>query len=101
MASSSKPTRSPLNAAGEERPIFLLDFPTNDKLDALIALFEEGNFYQLRRDVKALDSSQLSPEVQAAAQELFNRTEPDPAIKWLLLMCFALFAIIVGSVYLK
>lgn len=101
MDSPTNPTRAALNAAGEERPRFLLDFPEDPQLEPLIELFEEGNFYELRKRVKALEQEGPPVAIRAAALELLERTRPDPSMIWLLLLCLGLFAFIVGWTYLR
>ena len=82
-----------------ERPGFLEAMPKDEELSPLIQLFEEGNFLELRRRARELDRATVTPEVAAAIDELVQRTNPDPLLKWMLLICFGLFAFIVAWDY--
>lgn len=97
----ASPRRAKLNAAGEERPAFLLEFPADPELEVLIAAFEAGNFAQVRRDAPRLASRTVDATVRRAALELRTRTEPDPLLLALLGMCIALFVFLVIWVYMR
>lgn len=97
----TSPRRAKLNAAGEERPLFLLEFPADAELEALIAAFEAGNFAQVRSEAPRLASRTTDDAVRRAALELRSRTEPDPLLLALLGMCIALFVFLVIWVYMR
>jgi hypothetical protein len=88
------------NARGEERPRFLLEFPHDPELEALIEAFELGNYARVRERAPALVKDAADPAVQRAAAELLRRIEPDPAVKALLAVACALFLFVVVWVYL-
>src|SRR3569832_50561 len=56
--------RPRLNAAGEERPAFLLEFPEDPQLELLIAAFEAGNFAQVRAEAPKLVAATQSEAVR-------------------------------------
>lgn len=100
-APESKPLRKRprLNAAGEERPAFLLAFPDDPELEALMAAFEQGNFAEVRARAPDLASRTGDPEVRRAALELRRRIDPDPLLVVLLIFSLSLFLFIVVWVY--
>ncbi len=79
-----------LDAAGRERPRFLLGFPQHPELARLSAAFEAGNYALVRADAQALAERAESPAVRDAALELRRRIEPDPLAKYLLALTAAL-----------
>jgi hypothetical protein len=89
------------NALGEERPRFLLEFPEDPELEALIAAFEAGNFAQVRREAPELARRSADEAVRQAAWELRRRTDPDPLLIVLLLLCLGLFGFLVSWVYTR
>lgn len=91
--------RPRLNAAGEERPGFLLGFPEDPELEALIAAFELGNFAEVRALAPELARRTGDPEVRRAALELRRRIDPDPLLIVLLLLSLGLFSFLVVWVY--
>ena len=93
--------RAPRNAAGEERPAFLLEFPHDPELELLIAAFEAGNFAQVRRTAPQLAASTGDDAVRRAALELRRRIEPDPLLLALLALSIALFVFLVTWVYTR
>ena len=95
------PKRARLNAAGEERPAFLLEFPDDPELEPLIAAFEAGNFAKVRKAAPQLAASTKDDAVRRAALELRRRIEPDPLLIGLLAMCIALFVFLVAWVYTR
>jgi hypothetical protein len=92
---------SKLNARGEERPAFVLEFPDDPALVPLVEAFEYGNYAKVRREAPALAQSTADPRVRRAAEELLRRIEPDPLVKQLLLVAVCLFLFVAGWVYLK
>jgi hypothetical protein len=89
-----------LNARGEERPRFLLEFPHDPELEPLIEAFEAGNYARVRERAPAVLKNSSDPAVQRAAAELLERIEPDPLVKLLLGVAIGLFLFIVVWVYL-
>lgn len=98
-ADSGSAPRSELNDEGRERPAFLLKFPHDPELEPLIAAFEAGNYAHVREFAPRLAEHSEQPEVKAAAQELLERIEPDPLVKFLLAVAIALFVVVVAFVY--
>ena len=98
---SERPRRSRLNAAGEERPAFLLEYPQDAELEPLIAAFEAGNFARVRSEAPRLAARTGDDAVRRAALELKSRTEPDPLLLILLLLCLTLFVFLVTWVYTR
>jgi hypothetical protein len=91
--------RSHLNALGEERPAFLLEFPHDPELELLVRAFEDGNFAEVRRAAPELARRTSDPAVRRAALELRQRIDPDPLLVVLLLFSLSLFAMIVAWIY--
>ena len=79
-----------LDAAGRERPRFLLGFPSHPELARLSAAFEAGNYALVRAEAEGLAERAESPAVRDAALELRRRIEPDPLVKYLLALTAAL-----------
>lgn len=79
-----------LDAAGRERPRFLLGFPKHPDLARLAAAFEAGNYALVRADAEALAERTDNPAVRDAALELRRRIAPDPLAKYLLGLTAAL-----------
>lgn len=84
----------PLDAAGRERPRFLLGFPPHPELSRLTAAFEAGNYALVRAEAGALAERAESPAVREAARELLRRIEPDPLAKYLLALTAALLLLL-------
>jgi hypothetical protein len=89
-----------LNARGEERPAFLLEFPDDPALAPLVEAFEYGNYAKVRKEAAALAQGTADPRVRRAAEDLLLRIEPDPLVKRLLLVAVCLFLFVVAWVYL-
>jgi hypothetical protein len=79
-----------LDAAGRERPRFLLAFPEHPGLARLSAAFEAGNYALVRAEAEELAERAEDPAVRDAALELRRRIEPDPLAKYLLALTAAL-----------
>jgi len=97
-AAGKRPAR---NALGEDRPRFLLEFPADPELEALMAAFEAGNFARVRREAPGLAQRSSDEAVRQAALELRRRTDPDPLLIVLLLLCLGLFGFLVAWVYTR
>jgi len=91
--------RPRLNAAGEERPAFLLEFPDDPELELLIAAFEAGDFQRVRVLAPRLAERTTEPAVRRAALELRRRIDPDPLLVLLLVLSFSVFVFLVAWVY--
>ncbi|MCC6213397.1 MAG: hypothetical protein IT376_00895 [Polyangiaceae bacterium] len=81
-----------LDADGRERPAFLRGFPRDRELDAVVALFERGDYATVRSRASALAQASSDSEVRDAARELLARLEPDPLARRLLWVAAALLA---------
>lgn len=93
--------RARLNAAGEERPAFLLTFPEDPELETLIAAFEQGDFAKVRARAPELARRTADSEVRRAALELRRRIDPDPLLIVLLIFALSLFSFLVAWVYTR
>ena len=87
------------DAEGRDRPTFLLDFPHDPELESLITAFEIGNYARVRELAPRLIERSDRAEVKAAAQELLDRIDPDPLVKFLLAVAVALFVAVVVITY--
>jgi hypothetical protein len=88
-----------LDAAGRERPRFLLNFPPDPDLQRLSAAFEAGNYALVRAEAEALAERTESAAVREAARELRRRIEPDPLAKYLLALTAALLLFLTWFAY--
>lgn len=88
-----------IDAAGRERPRFLLAFPEHPELARLSAAFEAGNYALVRAEAEALAERTESPAVRDAALELRRRIEPDPLAKYLLALTAALLLFLAYFAY--
>ena len=74
-----------------ERPAFARAYPETPAVDALLALFERGDYASLRRGAGTLMETG-EPDERRAAALLLKRTEADPFAKLVLLLTLALLA---------
>jgi hypothetical protein len=95
------PPRPRLNALGEERPTFLLSFPRDPELEALIIAFEAGDFAKVRKEAPALARKSPDERVRRAALELRQRIDPDPLLVVMLVLALSLFAFIATWIYTR
>lgn len=77
-------------------PAFAKDFPEDPRLDALVALFEQGNYQKVRREAAALLKATDDKAIHAAVAEILKRLQPDPLALYLLAISAALLAILAG-----
>ena len=98
---SSPRARPRLNALGEERPAFLLEYPYDPELERLIEAFEAGNFALIRREAPELARRTRDEAVRLGALELRRRIDPDPLLLVLLALSVVLFAFITLWIYLS
>lgn len=94
--SSPRPAR---DALGDSRPPFLLGYPRHPDLQRVAQAFELGDFAEVRRLAPRLVQSAREPDVRRAAEELLERTRPDPLLLWLLGLALALFAFVASWTY--
>lgn len=93
------PARPELDAAGRERPRFVLSFPSDPELDRLVAAFERGDFAAVRAGALPLAERAEDERVRDAALELRRRIDPDPLIRYLLLASVILLVVLVLHAY--
>jgi hypothetical protein len=89
------------NALGEERPAFMLEFPRDPELEALMQAFELGDFARVRAEAEPLAQRTTDEAVRRAARELRRRIDPDPLLLLLLGLSIALFVFIAVWVYAR
>jgi hypothetical protein len=94
-----EPRRARLDAKGNERPEFLLDFPEDPALEPLIAAFEAGNYARVRELAPRVAEAAENAEVRSAALELRRRIDPDPLARYLLLVSVLLFVFLAVWAY--
>ena len=90
---------TPLDAAGRERPRFLLAFPDHPDIARLSAAFEAGNYALVRAEAEAVAERAESAAVRDAALELRRRISPDPLAKYLLALTGALLLFLAYFAY--
>ena len=88
-----------LDAAGMERPEFVLGFPEDPELERLISAFEAGNYAFVRREAPELAKKTNDPAVRDASLELRRRIEPDPLAMYLLLISVLLLVFLIVWAY--
>jgi hypothetical protein len=93
------PRRAPLDAKGNERPVFLLDFPEDPELERMITAFEAGNYAEVRRLSSGVAERATDPDVRAAALELRRRIDPDPLSTYIVLISVALLVFLLVWAY--
>lgn len=91
--------REPLDAQGRDRPAFVLDFPADPELDRLVAAFEAGNYAVVRNGALDLAERTPDPAVRDAALELRRRIDPDPLMKYMLLVAIVLLGFLTSWAY--
>ena len=91
--------RARRNALGEERPLFMLNFPADPELEALMLAFELGDFAKVRALAGPLARRTTNEAVRRGALELRRRIDPDPLLLVLLGLSIALFVFLVAWVY--
>lgn len=99
LAERTSKRRPAVDALGEQRPRFLLEFPDDPELETLMMAFEQGDFAKVRAEAEALARRTENDAVRRAALELRRRIDPDPLLVSLLGLCLALFAAVVIWVY--
>nr|QVV57675.1 hypothetical protein [Myxococcales bacterium] len=78
-------------ARREGIPSFAQRFPRDPELDALVEVFERGDYGHVRVEAPRLAERTKSAAVRRAALELARRTRPDPlAVLMLLAACLLL-----------
>jgi hypothetical protein len=87
------------DADGRFRPRFVLSFPDDPDLRALVVLFEKGDFKTLNERAPELARRTQDRDVRAACEELMRRTRPDPTIKLMLLLAIGFFFFLVVWTY--
>jgi hypothetical protein len=97
----ARAARPRLNAVGEERPAFLLEFPDDPALARVIAAFEAGDFATVRREAPELARATSDPAVRRAALELRERIDPDPLLLVLLAFAISLLIFLVAWIYTR
>ena len=98
-AEPERPKREPVGPDGILRPAFLLDYPDDPALNALIEAFESGNYAYVRAEAHRVAQAAQDPEVRDAALELRQRIEPDPLAKYLLGAALVLLVVVILWTY--
>jgi hypothetical protein len=73
----------PAERIRDGRPAFARGWPRDERLDALLAAFEAGNFAHVRTEAPALAKASDDEAIKAAAFELRRRIEPGPSALYL------------------
>jgi hypothetical protein len=73
---------------------FARDFPRDPGLDALVVAFSRGDYGRVRTEAAALARETKDDAVRRAAEELVDRTRPDPLAVALLGLAAILLAIL-------
>lgn len=89
----AQPQRAPLRAR------FLADLPDDPELRRLGEAFERGNYALVRTEGRRLAESAPDEAVRNAAEDLVERLEPDPLMKYLLALSVLLLLVVTAFVY--
>ncbi|MEN9580511.1 MAG: hypothetical protein RJA70_3520 [Pseudomonadota bacterium] len=87
------------DAAGRERPAFLLGFPADSELDTLVAAYERGDFLFVRENAARVINDATNEHVKRAANELRRRIDPDPLVVTMLSLAGALLLFLIVWAY--
>ncbi len=79
-----------------EPPAFATQYPDDEAVRALVSAFQRGDYRAVRAGARALASHE-DARVRTAADDLRERTTPDPAARWLLFV--AAFLVLATVVY--
>lgn len=79
-----------------ERPAFAAQYPDHDAVTSLVAAFQRGDYRAVRDGAVDLAKHE-DPRVRAAADDLRERTTPDPAARWVLFV--AAFLVLATVLY--
>lgn len=97
MSTSDPPAPEP--GTGPLRARFLAHLPDDPELRRLGEAFERGDYALVRREAPRLAESTEDDEVRKAARDLLQRLEPDPLMKYLLVLSVLLFVVVTAFVY--
>lgn len=75
-------------------PSFARDFPEDDALDAIVALYAAGDYRAVAERGQKLADETEDEAVKKAALLLVERTRPDPASRIVFLLTAALLALL-------
>lgn len=94
----TRPERPAQDVAEDGQPIpaFAKDFPRDPRLARIVALFEQGNYAQVRKDAAALLSATEDADIRRATKEVLTRLQPDPLALYLLVAAAALLVVLAG-----
>ena len=65
-------------------PPFAANYPRDEALDALLVMFDKGNYAAVREGAQKLLQSDAKKAVKQAAEDLLRRLEPDPLAHYML-----------------
>lgn len=83
-----------MNDGQQSRPAFAKGFPTDARVDALVAAFARGDYAQVRLAGLKLAQEATDDAVRQAALTLVERTSPDRLTKVLLALAAALLVLL-------
>lgn len=66
-------------------PLFAQKYPRDDALDALLVLFDRGNYAAVREGAERILTSKAKSPVKQATEDLLRRLEPDPLARYMLI----------------
>ena len=81
------------------RLTFMSSYPKTAELDILCDAFVEGDYAKVRELAPNLIKQKENADLAKAAQDLVNRTEPDPLMRWLLIITGTLLFFLVYWFY--
>lgn len=81
------------------RARFLDTLPDDPALASLAEAFEAGNYARVRDEAPRLAVESEREDVRAAARELLTRIEPDPLMKYLLVLALLLLLGVTAFAY--
>lgn len=90
-----------LDKEGRERPRFIFTYPKEPELNRLVGAFERGDFRAVREGATRLSETATDPAVKAAAQDLLQRIQPDPLVRWFWVVAVLVFTFLVAWSYFQ
>ena len=99
MTEPPAPADAEATSRGPLRARFLESLPDDPELRALGDAFEAGNYARVRAEAPRLVERSEREDVRLAARDLLARIEPDPLVKYLLVLALLLLLGVTAFAY--